>query len=126
MSSEMDNQNPHITADKVREFRRGNINFDFLQPDGASLEYEQTEPALDRRTRQREGKRGLFNRGRRLHRIGPLVKYFWLLGCLLCLGGIIVSLVLHLSLWPLVTIPVFGLGALFSLMMFVLIQARPS
>ena len=116
---------PHITPKKVEEFKKGNINFDFLQPEGESRTSESQPFQSERRSQAREGKRGLFNRGRRVRPIGPLSLAFWGLLVVVCIGGIAGSFWLAAPLLKLLLLPVLSLGALGGLIMLALIQARP-
>lgn len=52
-----------IPAPIERSLRKGNINFDFLQPESITKEETSTD-SPDRRSGSRQGKRGMFNRGR--------------------------------------------------------------
>lgn len=113
------------TADEAmqKSFRKGNINFDFLQPIDKSIQ----EIALgqERRSTRREGKRGLFNRGRMIRPVGRPLKLLWLailLGSGFGLGSIFFlgKTILLLLLFPFL-VSVF----LWSLIMILLFQARP-
>ncbi|MCZ8342383.1 MAG: hypothetical protein O9301_05065 [Leptospira sp.] len=52
-----------IPAPIERSLRKGNINFDFLQPESGTKD-ESSPTSQDRRMSSRQGKRGMFNRGR--------------------------------------------------------------
>ena len=122
----------HSEGRMRRDFRRGNINFDFLQPDdedgAAALVYE----GDDRRTGRREGKRGLFNRGRPSQPIGAWQLWAWL--GLFLLSGAGAGFLIYQVFWGLagggsvlllLLLP-FLLASLFwSLLMLVLLKARP-
>jgi len=52
-----------IPSSIERTLRKGNINFDFLQPEDSK--HAKSESSVsNRRAESRQGKRGLFNRGR--------------------------------------------------------------
>jgi len=116
---------PHITPKKVEEFKKGNINFDFLQPEGESRTEETLPFQSERRAGTREGKRGLFNRGRKVRPMGPLSLLGWGALVVLCVGGIVASFWIVAPLLKLLLLPVLFLGALGGLVMLALIQARP-
>ena len=116
---------PHITPKKVEEFKKGNINFDFLQPEGESRTEEALPFQSERRNTTREGKRGLFNRGRKVRPMGPLSLVFWRVLVLFCLGGIAASFWIAAPLLKLLLLPLLSLGALGGMIMLALIQARP-
>jgi hypothetical protein len=104
-----------------RTLRRGNINFDFLSPvqlpDSSSL-------SNDRRAEKRQGKRGLFNRGRK---VKPLPRYhvlLWLLAVFASLSGLLLVWRAEHFL-ALLAVPLLLSLALASLIMLGLFLARP-
>lgn len=67
-----------IPSSIERSLRKGNINFDFLQPeDNKNRKADSAD--LNRRASSRQGKRGLFNRGRparpfkKIHLVGTVL-----------------------------------------------------
>lgn len=106
-----------------RDFRRGNINFDFLP------ETHHRPRAIDegdRRGGRRRGKRGLFNRGRPVRSIGRTITALWSLGALLSVGAVV-----GLTVWDgppirVLFLPVPLFLGMWCLMMLLLFRARPS
>jgi len=117
----MNEENYHEKVE--RSLRRGNINFDFLNPtqlpDG-----ERTSETNDRRTNDRTGKRGLFYRGMK-----PRVMSGSYTGLAMALAT--TSVVGLISVWnsnnfiALLAIPFLMSAALASLIMLGLFLARP-
>ena len=106
-----------------RDFRRGNINFDFL-PETHHRPRAVAEG--DRREGRRRGKRGLFNRGRPVRPIGRTITLLWVAGAVLSVG-----LVVALSVWNgppfrVLFLPVPLFLGMWCLMMLLLLRARPS
>lgn len=105
-----------------RTLRRGNINFDFLNP--VHLPSEAESPAGDRRGIERAGKRGLFNRGFKPRVMPGWYTWLWLLGA----GVSVVGLTL---VWnsdhfiAILAVPFLLSAALASLIMLGLFLARP-
>lgn len=109
-----------------RDFRRGNINFDFLQPEGeAQAVASQAEPFVERRGAQREGKRGLFNRGRSPRPITRWHFFGWGASLALSIGlGLWIVIWRPSLLWYLL-LPMVMAGGFWSLIMLALFKARP-
>lgn len=112
----------NLTQRVERQFRRGNINFDFLNP---VQPHEQPKPFTnDRRREARTGKRGIFNRGRPPKVISAWYSIF----AFVALTGSIIALRL---VWlsdhyiALFAIPFLLSMALASLIVFGLFLARP-
>jgi len=108
-----------------RSFRKGNINFDFLQPEGPEADPLAAVPQEDRRRSQRDGKRGLFRRGRKPVTIGPLYLAGW---SILFLGScvLIIAIPLVVQSWLfLLFMPILLATFLWSLIMLTLFLARP-
>ncbi|MBI3394997.1 MAG: hypothetical protein HY042_04105 [Spirochaetia bacterium] len=116
-----------IESSVARAFRKGNINFDFLQPDdGGVTAPEDTEAeSAERRGEMRHGKRGLFNRGRPASPVKKGHVYLWisltgasafLLGTLFAIGKSVILLL---------AVPVLVSTLLWSLVMITLFLARP-
>lgn len=109
-----------------RDFRRGNINFDFLQPEGFPEGAGETrEPFVERRGGKREGKRGLFDRGRPPRPAGRLMLVAW--GALFAasLAGAVALFILQRhSIWTLFFPFTLAIGV-WSLIMLALLKARP-
>lgn len=110
-------------SEKVeRSLRRGNINFDFLNP--VHLPDETQEISLDRRTTGRTGKRGLFNRGWKPRVMPGWYTWVWLLLAVMSAAGLV-------SVWKsdfflaLLAVPFLLSAALASLIMLGLFLARP-
>lgn len=108
-----------------RDFRKGNINFDFLQPEQKIFDRRSEGRGPDRRSGKREGKRGLFNRGRPPQPVGLLQIVLW--ACLLVVSvvGAVWIVFLGESLIMLLMLPFALAMACWSLLMVVLFQARP-
>lgn len=108
-----------------RDFRKGNINFDFLQPEGAPGERRSTHRGPDRRSGVREGKRGLFNRGRTPRPVGWGLISAWaalLFGC--CAATAWIVAFADSVLWLLFLPFALSIG-LWSVIMLVLFHNRP-
>lgn len=117
-------ENAELEASVQKAFRRGNINFDFLQPDSTPREIAEEERS-ERRTNSRQGKRGLFNRGRPSRPISRAQVYVWA-----ALFGLSVTLVLVLffsgkSILLLLGLPILFGTTLWSVIMLTLFLARP-
>jgi hypothetical protein len=105
-----------------RGLRRGNINFDFLNP--ARLPDVDNGDQDDRRLGRRMGKRGLFNRGRVQMPMAAWHSWLWLLAALICSGGLTIVWNTD-NLLALLAVPFLLSGALASLIMLGLFLARP-
>lgn len=128
----MDKENPlnsefsleqKIPASIERTLRKGNINFDFLQPE----EYEKLESdseASNRRTNIRQGKRGLFNRGRPPRPFQKKHLYFAIFMAVLEVIGIVLIALSSKFIWILV-LPVLLTLLLGTLIMVTLLLVRP-
>lgn len=110
-------------SDRVeRTLRRGNINFDFLNP--VHLPSEAESPAGDRRGNERTGKRGLFNRGLKPRVMPGWYTWLWLLGAGLSVAGL--TLVWSSDHFiAILAVPFLLSAALASLIMLGLFLARP-
>lgn len=107
-----------------RDFRRGNINFDFLLPaDERAVPEDYT--GEDRRGGKREGKRGLFNRGRPQRPVGTMQIVGWGFLMLFSVAGFVAIVLFGESIILLLFLPLFLLLFLWSLVMIVLFKARP-
>lgn len=105
-----------------RTLRRGNINFDFLNP--VQLPGDTNAPAGDRRGTERAGKRGLFNRGFRPRVMPGWYTWLWLLGAGVSIGGL--TLVWNSDqIIAILAVPFLLSAALASLIMLGLFLARP-
>lgn len=135
MSTE--NPNPSRNSDDedvVRTFRKGNINFEFLQPGEAP---EQPEIGLPTRRPAKEdagksipgpgqqGKRGLFDRGRPRRTITRIHIFAWTSLCLFSLGGLVAIYLEGRHIVVLLAMPVLISSFLWSTIMLVLFLARP-
>ena len=112
-----------VAAPEDRDFRRGNINFDFLPE---THHRPRAVPEGDRREGRRRGKRGLFNRGRPARPVGRMLQTFWAAGAVVS-----ICLVMGLSLWDgpalrILFLPVPLFAGMWCLMMLLLFRARPS
>ena len=116
---------PHVSQSKVREFKRGNINFDFLQPVDELHASENVAIDQERRNNSRDGKRGLFNRGRRINPVGKKTIFLWSTIFVISIGALSWSLIAGESILQLLLLPLLFLSAIGSLMMIVLFKARP-
>jgi hypothetical protein len=105
-----------------RSLRRGNINFDFLNP--VHLPDEQKLQETDRRGETRTGKRGLFSRGWKINVMPGWYTWVWLFSALASAVGLI-------FVWQsdnflaLLAVPFLLSSALASLIMLGLFLARP-
>ncbi|MBL8020926.1 MAG: hypothetical protein JNM27_14745 [Leptospirales bacterium] len=117
------NASRQMEASVERAFRRGNINFDFLQPGQEDHAHAQT--AQERRGGSRQGKRGLFNRGRPARPVGRLQIYAWATVCALSALGLGSVFVVGKSLALLLALPLLFGGFLWSIIMLTLFLARP-
>lgn len=118
-------EDPTVTPEKVREFKRGNINFDFLQPEGSIAPSTSIPPQIDRRGTGREGKRGLFNRGREARPVGAWHIAGFSLLFLACISGIALAFWSGQSILLLLLTPLLALGAAWSMLMLILFKVRP-
>ncbi len=105
------------------DFRRGNINFDFLPE---THHRRRAAPEGDRRGGRRRGKRGLFNRGRPLRPVSTWTTLLWSVGALAS-----VACVAFLGFWNgpparILFVPIPLISASWCLMMLLLLRARPS
>lgn len=111
-----------LTREVERTLRRGNINFDFLNP--VQLPPEAQPTADNRREAERAGKRGLFNRGFKPRVMPGWYTWLWLLGAMTSAAGLIL-------VWKsdhfiaLLAVPFLLSAALASLIMLGLFLARP-
>ncbi|MDZ4724676.1 MAG: hypothetical protein SH817_00860 [Leptospira sp.] len=112
-----------IPAGIERSLRKGNINFDFLQPEDVPSDTIESEVS-NRRSNSRQGKRGLFNRGRPPR---PFKKYHLYLAILFCLGqlGAIIGISLSQQYLWLLLIPILLTLFLGSLIMVTILLVRP-
>ncbi|MCC5816651.1 MAG: hypothetical protein JJT78_18015 [Leptospira sp.] len=112
-----------LNSNLEKSFRKGNINFDFLQPEGDSIvHFEKGE--LNRRTNDRQGKRGLFNRGRPAR---PFKRIHLVMAILFCLVQIALLVGVAFSnhfIW-LLFVPIILTFFLGSLIMVTLLLVRP-
>lgn len=111
-------------SEKVeRSLRRGNINFDFLNPVHLPDETDEA-PGDDRRHGDRSGKRGIFNRGMKPRVMSA--SYTWF-----ALAALVASTMGLVLVWQadnflaLLAIPFLLSAALASLIMLGLFWARP-
>lgn len=118
-----DGQNAEsYSAEVERSLRRGNINFDFLNP--VHLPDEKPPVASERRTQERSGKRGLFNRGRRVSVLPQWYTWLWLAAVAASVTGL--ALVWNSDHFlALLAVPFLLSSALASLIMLGLFLARP-
>ena len=105
------------------DFRRGNINFDFLQPE-VRRRTEAENRARDRRGGRREGKRGLFKRGRPPSPVGPLQTVAWALVFFVSIVAMVWVFMSSSIVW-LLLVPLLVATTLWSLLMLALFKARP-
>ncbi|TGL60150.1 hypothetical protein EHQ58_06515 [Leptospira ognonensis] len=106
-----------------KTLRKGNINFDFLQPDEFTDETQDVE-AANRRNNSRQGKRGLFNRGRPPRPFKRIHLYFAILFCFSQVAAITAIALSGQFLWILF-IPILLTLFLGSLIMVTLLMVRP-
>lgn len=121
-SAEADDRQGLVPREVERTLRRGNINFDFLNP--VYLPTESETPAGDRRGNERSGKRGLFNRGFKPKVMPGWYTWLWLLGAgISALGLALVWRSDHFI--AILAVPFLLSAALASLIMLGLFLARP-
>jgi hypothetical protein len=112
-----------IPSSIEKSLRKGNINFDFLQPDESPK--DSSEAGLsNRRTNSRQGKRGLFNRGRPPRPFKKIHLYFAILFCLSQVGAITAIAFSEQYVW-LLLIPILLTLFLGSLIMVTILLVRP-
>jgi hypothetical protein len=112
-----------IDANLEKSFRKGNINFDFLQPEGDSIVHLE-KGASNRRSNDRQGKRGLFNRGRPAR---PFKRIHLVIAVLFCILQIVLLVGIAFSnhfIW-LLFVPMILTFFLGSLIMVTLLLVRP-
>ncbi|WCL50895.1 hypothetical protein [Leptospira sp. GIMC2001] len=112
-----------LPASIEKTLRKGNINFDFLQPENASIATSD-DKVSNRRTVARQGKRGLFNRGR-LNR--PFKKIQLIATILICILQIFLLFAIAMSnnfIW-LLFVPIVMTVFLGSLIMMTLLLVKP-
>ncbi len=115
--------------EELKAFRKGNINFEFLQPEGfQEPDLEDRAPnvgAAERRTGGRDGKRGMFNRGRRIVAITRVQMLSWFF---VMTGSVATTVWIFARaesvIW-LLGIPFLFLAFLWSTIMLALFRARP-
>lgn len=116
------NNDSEFQAKVERSLRRGNINFDFLNP--VQLPDEEQQRAEDRRGGARTGKRGLFSRGWKTKVMPGWYTWLWLAAAAASAVGLI-------FVWrsdnfiALLAVPFLLSAALASLIMLGLFLARP-
>ena len=118
-------ENAQMEASVQKAFRRGNINFDFLNPASIAGEEDEGIPQTERRTNSRQGKRGLFNRGRPSKPVSRAQVYAWAALCLGSLGGILGLFFTGKSVLLLLGLPLLFSTFLWSVIMITLFLARP-
>jgi|JI10StandDraft_1071094.scaffolds.fasta_scaffold412729_2 hypothetical protein len=112
-----------IPSSIERTLRKGNINFDFLQPEDTHNETKESGLS-NRRTNSRQGKRGLFNRGRPPR---PFKKIHLYLAILFCISQLVAILTISFSnnyFW-LLLLPILLTFFLGSLIMVTILMVRP-
>lgn len=117
-------ENPQMEASVQKAFRRGNINFDFLNPASLSGEEEDT-PRIERRNNSRQGKRGLFNRGRPSRPVSRKQVYAWIGLGAVSLTGLLATFFAGKSVLLLLALPLLLSSFLWSVIMITLFLARP-
>lgn len=118
-------ENAQMEASVQKAFRRGNINFDFLNPASIAGDEDESLPQVERRNNQRLGKRGLFNRGRPSKPVSRLQVYAWAGLCAGSLGGILTLFFTGKSVLLLLGLPLLFSTFLWSVIMITLFLARP-
>ena len=108
-----------------RDFRKGNINFDFLQPEDRHFTKNKIPLQEERRNTQREGKRGLFNRGRPPRPVSTIQTLSWAVLFFTALVFIVWIIIFGESIIWLLALPVTLASLLWSLIMLALFKARP-
>lgn len=116
--------------EELKAFRKGNINFEFLQPEGfQEPDLEDRAPnvgAAERRTGgRRDGKRGMFNRGRKIVAITRAQMLSWFFVMTGSVGVIVWIFARAESVIWLLGMPFLFLAFLWSTIMLALFRARP-
>lgn len=115
--------------EELNAFRKGNINFEFLQPEGFQepdlVDRAPNVGAAERRRGRRDGKRGLFNRGRKIVAITRVQVLSWLFVMTGSVALILWIFVQAESVIWLLGIPFLFLAFLWSTIMLALFRARP-
>jgi len=108
-------------------FRRGNINFDILKPEGlAKVDRVEPETPGEKATYKRhEGKRGIFNQGRKQNPVQRWHIVLWVFIFVLSSGAISGILFFGKSLFWMTALPIILLVFFWSMIMLALIKARP-
>jgi hypothetical protein len=120
----MENQEEEkIPSSIEKSLRKGNINFDFLQPE-ESPSIATDSKVSNRRTNSRHGKRGLFNRGRPPRPFKKVHLYLAIAFCIAQVLGITAIALSQQYLW-LLLIPILLTLFLGSLLMVTLLLVRP-
>ena len=118
--------NNQAEANVRRALRRGNINFEFLDPRAAGEATEgEAVPRTERRSGERKDKRGLFNRGRPARPVTRTSQFFWAVLGALSVAGMTTTFLYADSVIYLLGLPVFVASFFWSLMMLALFAARP-
>lgn len=120
-----DDDNNAAEANVRRTLRRGNINFEFLNPREAAEARAREEKAVERRQDERKDKRGLFNRGRPPRPITRFSMAFWGALSVASVCGLAGIFVYAESVIWLLGLPLFVATFFWSLVMLALFAARP-
>ena len=115
-----------------REFRKGNINLDILQPkkeraSARNVSAPRTDAPASPETDSNapEDKRGMFHRDRPHRPVGPFTLLGWTLTFLVSLVALVWLSFFGESLFWLLSLPAILASLLWSLIMLALYQARP-
>lgn len=107
-----------------RSLRRGNINFEFLNPREAAAASPAPE-TVERRRSERKDKRGLFNRGRPPRPVTHLSMLVWGLLLLVSAAGLVWVFAYGESVFWLLGLPLLVASGCWSLFMLALFAGRP-
>lgn len=123
VKSQAKTQTSPVHESLQESLEQGNINFDFLNPD-APVTAENEAAGEERRSTQRQGKRGLFNRGRPIKPVTRLQIAGWITILLISAFSLVAVLFSTSVLWLLI-LPVVIAVFIWSLMMVPLVLSKP-
>ena len=109
----------------LSSFRRGNINFDILKPEGV-VHIEKSFPEKDARpVYEKKSKRGQFDLNRKINPVGSWYIILWVSLFFISSFSLIFILVGGRSLLWMISLPFILTALLWSFIMLALIKARP-
>ena len=118
------NENSEDQA-KLSSFRRGNINFDILKPEGV-VHVEKLQSKKEKKiVYVKKSKRGQFDLNRKLNPVSARYIFLWAVLFLISLASFIFILADGRSLLWMIALPFILSALLWSVIMMALIKARP-